>query len=169
MFEGPTYRTTVGWTTVLPEDREKTCVTDIEKLLAIEELKVLKARYMRCVDEKDWQSLRALFCDDATFHFSNGPGEVDGPDAFVAAAATALQHANTVHHGHCPEIELTGPDSARGIWAMEDRLVWPATDGEPERRMHGMGHYRETYRKVGGDWKIATWSVTRLRVDTEGF
>ena len=31
--------------------------------------------------------------------------------------------------------------------------------------MRGFGHYRETYRKVDGQWRIATLDLTRLRVD----
>ena len=34
--------------------------------------------------------------------------------------------------------------------------------------MHGFGRYRETYREVDGQWRIATLDLTRLRVDIEG-
>ena len=140
-------------------------MTPLEKLLAIEEIRLLKARYMRFVDEKDWDGLRSLFTDDASFDPRNGVGEVAGPDAFVAAARAALEPAVTVHHLHCPEIEILSSTHAKAIWPMEDRLVWPATDGKPERKLHGMGHYREDYRKEEGGWKISRWAVTRLRMD----
>ena len=71
-----------------------------------------------------------------------------------------LAEAVTVHHGHMPEIMLTGPDTARGIWAMEDVVEFP--DGH---KLSGFGHYHETYVRVGSDWRIATLHLTRLRVD----
>jgi hypothetical protein len=30
--------------------------------------------------------------------------------------------------------------------------------------LHAFGHYRETYRKIDGKWKITSLHVTRLRV-----
>jgi hypothetical protein len=30
--------------------------------------------------------------------------------------------------------------------------------------VHGHGHYRETYRKVGGEWRFASVHLTRIRV-----
>ena len=40
----------------------------------------------------------------------------------MAFLEPVLQDVVTVHHGHMPEIELTSPTTARGIWAMEDML-----------------------------------------------
>jgi len=34
----------------------------------------------------------------------------------------SLAHVATVHHGHMPEIEILTERTARGIWAMEDKL-----------------------------------------------
>ena len=64
----------------------------------------------------------------------------------------------SVHHGHCPEIEVLSDTEARGIWAMEDIVEF--TDGT----LHGYGHYHETYRKEGGEWRIATLHLTRIRL-----
>jgi hypothetical protein len=43
---------------------------------------------------------------------------------------------------------------------MEDMLRWP--DGN---EMHGYGHYTETYEKVGGEWRVKSSTLTRLRTD----
>ncbi len=59
-----------------------------------------------------------------------------------------------------PEITLTGPGTASGIWSMEDIVEFP--DGTV---LQGYGHYHETYRKVDGEWRIATLHLTRLRMD----
>jgi hypothetical protein len=63
-----------------------------------------------------------------------------------------------------PEIEITGDDTARGIWAMFDYVEWPEQDG---RRvgLHGYGHYLEEYVREDGAWYIARSRLERLRVD----
>ena len=73
----------------------------------------------------------------------------------------------SVHHGHCPEIELTSQSSAKGIWAMEDIIRWPDDSTVPIRALHGYGHYIETYERINGRWHIKTMKLTRLRVDIE--
>ncbi len=46
---------------------------------------------------------------------------------------------------------------------MEDHLWWP--EGSPISRMHGYGHYDETYENVDGRWLITSTTLTRLRTD----
>lgn len=70
-----------------------------------------------------------------------------------------------MHHGHCPEIEITSDRTATGIWAMEDMLRWGPESNTPGQALHGFGHYHETYSKVNGRWIIQTMKLTRLRVD----
>lgn len=139
----------------------------ISRLVALEEIRNLKARYFRFVDTKQWDALRDLFTPDATFD-TEGTGlpAVANRDEFTAGAASSLTDCVSVHHGHCPEIEITSPSTATGIWPMEDMLRWNETSASPVRSLHGMGHYHETYAKHGGEWKIASWRLTRLRVDT---
>jgi hypothetical protein len=125
---------------------------------------VLKARYFRHLDTKDWDGLASLFTDDATMDVSEDSGRViEGPADFVTGVAQALEGAETVHHGHMPEIEVTSPTEAHGVWAMEDRIRWPR--GAEVGTLHGWGHYHETYRRVDGEWRIATLRLTRLRRD----
>lgn len=59
-----------------------------------------------------------------------------------------------------PEIELTSPTTARGIWALQDTIVWSNST-----RMNGYGHYHETYEKVDGEWRIKSSTRTRLHMD----
>ena len=69
----------------------------------------------------------------------------------------------TVHHAHTPEIELTSPITAKGIWAMEDLLWWQ--NGDVLEHLRGFGHYHETYRKIEDRWFIQSRVLTRLRVE----
>jgi uncharacterized protein (TIGR02246 family) len=128
---------------------------------AIEEIKQLKARYFRTMDTKDWDGMRDVFADDVVVDTTDSGGNViSGADEFMAFLQPVLQDVVTVHHGHMPEIALTSPTTARGIWSMEDMLRY-ADGGE----MHGYGHYHETYEFAGDTWRIKTLTLTRLRTD----
>ena len=135
----------------------------------------VKSRYFRFLDTKQWERFGDLFTDDAVLDTSeemvrNGAdpelGIARGNKNIAAYVGHAVAGVVTVHHGHMNEVELTGPDSAKAIWAMEDKLWWP--EGSPIKRLHGYGHYHETYQRCGdGHWRIKSLKLTRLRVDTE--
>lgn len=145
----------------------------IERLEAMEAIRSLKARYFRCLDTKDWDGFTDVFAPGAVMDVSGemrngateGDGVIRGNRGVAAFVRDAVGDVVTVHHGHMPEIELTSPTTATGIWAMEDKLRWP--EGASIRAMHGYGHYHETYEKLGGSWRIKTLTLTRLRVDVE--
>ena len=65
-----------------------------------------------------------------------------------------------MHQVHAPEIELTFPTTARGVWALEDVVRFG-----PGVNLRGYGHYTETYEKVDGKWLITSSTLTRLRED----
>lgn len=131
--------------------------------MEIESLKQLKARYCRLLDTKDWTAWRAIFTDDFLSDTSEAGGKViEGADEFIAFLRKTLGRPSqvTAHQVHAPEIELTSETTARGVWALED-VVRMA----PGVNMRGYGHYHETYVKSGGQWKIKSSKLTRLRVD----
>ena len=142
---------------------------DLERLLAIEEIGRLKASYFRCLDTNDWACIETLFAPDGTAVYNvEGSGDLGTPDNPVTGPANiaafiqnGVEHLTTVHHGHMPEIEITSPTTATGIWAMMDILQIP--DGE--NTLVGWGHYHETYERIDGRWHIKTLRLTRLRVD----
>ena len=96
----------------------------------IEAIKQLKGRYCRTMDTKDWAGMRRVFADDVVMDTTASGGSViTGADAFIAFLEQTLGDAITVHHGHMPEIEITGTRTARGIWAMADYVEWPSAAG----------------------------------------
>lgn len=115
----------------------------------LEALRQLKARYCRLLDSKDWTAWRALFADDFVSDTSESGGQrVAGADAFVAFVRRMLGAPRriTVHQVHAPELELSSPSDARGVWALEDVIRFAPGIG-----MRGYGHYHETYEKSGGE------------------
>ncbi|MEY2944151.1 MAG: hypothetical protein RLY97_2165 [Pseudomonadota bacterium] len=124
----------------------------------------LKARYCRFLDLKRWDDWRDLFTDDFVLDTTEagGPSVICGRDAAVSMVRGSIETVKTAHHVHAGEIAISG-DTATGIWAMQDRLIFDGGAG-----MIGYGHYTETYVKQDGEWKIARSKLTRLMVETTG-
>lgn len=136
-------------------------MSTVDELADVEQLKKLKARYFRTMDTKDWSAMRTVFTDDVVVDTTqSGGGMITGGDAFMAFLESTLQGATTVHHGHMPEIEIISPTTARGVWALQDTILWP--DGS---RMVGFGHYHETYEKAAGEWRIKSSTLSRLHME----
>jgi hypothetical protein len=94
-------------------------------------------------------------------------GDVDerGRDAVVRSVSGVLEGVRTVHHGHMPEIEITGRDTAHGTWAMFDYVEFPSDPTGARSGLRGYGHYTEDYVREDGEWRIASLRLSRLRVD----
>jgi ketosteroid isomerase-like protein len=127
-------------------------ISPLERLVAIEAIKQLKARYFRCMDQKDWDAFEKVFAPDVVFDlreaiFARDPhtrkimksGDIQireeqiKDEEWLQRGArnvrrweeTILTGVVTVHQGHMPEIELTSPTSARGYWHLEHLLRFP--------------------------------------------
>ena len=138
----------------------------LHALLDHEAIKSCKARYFRHMDTKNWFDWGLVFTEDAHMEVPEAGMVVDGRAAIVHQVSTALEGTRTVHHGHMPEIELTGPDTARGIWSMEDYVEFPAAADGSRVGLRGYGHYHEEYRRdTDGQWRIARLRLSRIRID----
>lgn len=137
---------------------------EVKYLKDINEIAQLKARYLRCVDTKDWAGFTALVTED--FHLESDGGVKDGREEIVASLRKSLESATTIHHVHNPEITITGPDTATAIWPMNDHVIF---QGEKSPYVvHGYGHYHEEYVRAEDGWRVKSCVMKRLRVDTEG-
>jgi len=149
----------------------------LEDLLAIEEIKRLKATYWYTIDTKDWGGLADVFAPGALFDAryeaaaAQGQYDIELPEAkegdegvlsgpgIAAFIRDAAQTWVTVHHGHAPIIELTGTDTARGIWPFFDIL------DSGTAAITGYGHYHEQYQRLHGRWVIHRLVLKRLRIE----
>lgn len=144
-------------------------MNSLEELLDIEAIRAVKARYCRMLDTKDWDGFATLFTEDAVMDATQDTGNppITGIPALLDQVKFAVINAATSHQVHTPEITLTAPDAAHGVWAMQDRVVWqPGTSPVPGvASITGYGQYHERYSRVGGVWKIAALTLTRFHVD----
>ena len=139
----------------------------IGRLEAVEQIRNLKARYFRLMDTKQWDELRSVFASDMKVLTPDGKVYAEGGDAYAASLRNSLENAVSCHQGLTGEIEIVDDSNATGIWAMQDVIEWE--DRHPQfgwKSILGRGHYHETYRKEGGAWRIATLTLTRLRLDS---
>jgi hypothetical protein len=150
-------------------------MTETERLLAIEEIKSVKAKYLRGVDTGDSDLVRGILAEDCVLDY-NGCWVDPASGHDFMPAMNVVVHGNgswssalskmgivTVHHCHNVELEFASDSSASAIWSMTDRFFMPA--GSEYSRLTGFGYYHETYLKIDGAWKIKTTRVARLRCE----
>ena len=139
-----------------------------EDLVAIEEIRQLKARYFHLMDQKRWDEWEDVFCEDVEIDTTQeGSPIIHGRRAFRTYLEPLLEGVKTVHHGHTQEIALTDSRHATGTWAMEDHLWWPRERGG--MHLWGTGFYFEHYRKdPDGRWRIEHLKLRRIRTEVDG-
>lgn len=139
-------------------------MTDVERLLALEEIKLLKARRDRAVDMKDWQTYHALHAPDHESH-NDGYEHWKSADEMIENVKRLLDDSKiSVHHSHTPEISFQSATTATGIWGMEDTIFW--MEGDEQHWLHGFGFYHETYERRDGTWLFTRRQLKRTHVTT---
>ena len=131
-----------------------------EQLVEIELIKRLKYRYIRCLDLKLFDEIGECFIDEATASYGGGAYTYDGRDAIVqflrkSMGSTTMLTSHKVHH---PEVDVTGPDTATGVWALDDLVV--LTD--LNLTVRGAAYYTDEYVKVGDGWRIRHTGYKRV-------
>lgn len=136
-----------------------------DDLVEIEQIHQLKYRYVRFLDTKCWDELAGLFLPDATASYGGGATELAGREAIMGFLTTSMADESmlTSHKVHHPEITLTGPDSATGVWALDDVVVLGALG----MTVRGASYYDDRYAKVEGAWRIAHTGYKRVYEEIE--
>ena len=133
----------------------------IQQLGDLEDIRMLKHRYFRGIDTADLDLLSDLFTNDLVVDYRGGNYRVslEGRDNMIDFLANSFHSsALAMHHGHMPEITLTGEDTAEGIWYLEDIFI------NLDSRTHTVGSaiYRDHYRREDGKWRIARTEYDRV-------
>ncbi len=123
------------------------------QLVEIELIKRCKYKYLRLLDQRRIDELREVMTDDCTASYSDGEYCFDGLDDILdflvgTIGSAAFLSSHTCHH---PEIDLTGPDTATGIWRLEDQVVI----GDYDVKINGAAFYEDRYVKTADGWKIS--------------
>jgi SnoaL-like domain len=132
-------------------------------LVALEEIRQVKYRYLRCVDLKLWDEMAEVFTEDASAdygtHAVRGSLSLRGRAEIVTYLRENLGPGIiTVHRCGQPEIAVDG-DRATGTWSFEDTVIAM----EFRVLIKGAAFYEDTYeRGEDGRWRISHIGYTRI-------
>lgn len=145
-------------------------VNDIEKLLAIEEIKQLRYRWSRYVDEGSWPAIASLLAPDAELDLTGTRRRALSDDAPALPPVKGAEAVcrwlgenvgpipGQLHIVTMPEISFLSDTEAQAIWRQESHIVSAA--GREGKAGVGYGFIRDTYRKIDGRWLISSMGVT---------
>ena len=133
----------------------------LQQLSDLDDIRTLKYRYYRGIDTADMELLTNLFTDDVVVDYRGGGYRVSlsGKENMLEFLANSFNSGSVaMHHGHMPEITLTGENTATGIWYLEDIFI----SLENKMHTHGTAIYKDEYRREDGVWKIARTEYDRV-------
>ncbi len=135
-------------------------MADLEE---IEAIKRLKYKYLRCLDLKLWKEMEDCFTENATSAYGDGKYSYSGRDQILGFLRQALGHNMiSMHQVHHPEIDLTSPTTATGVWALQDLVI----ETNANITIRGAAFYYDEYVKVGSQWKIKHTGYQRIFEET---
>ncbi len=134
----------------------------VDELLALEEIKQVKYRYIRAMDTHDFELMAECFSDDATVAFSEGLYSMAGREAIIeffrGVMTSDLTSSHVVTH---PEIVFRNPELARAIWRLQDVIHLSAPNPEVKsteinggEELRGASYYYDEYVRRNGRWQI---------------
>jgi hypothetical protein len=124
-------------------------IAALEKLEAIEQICLLKARRDRAADTKDWVLYESLHAPEHRSYNGDYPTWTTAAE-MIANISNIMRNLTTLHHSHTPEITFQSRDHAHGIWAMKGLSLW--RQDASEHWFLAFGHYFETYEKRDRKW-----------------
>lgn len=141
-----------------------------EEFLEIREIEQLKYRYMRAVDTHDWDLMERCFAEEAETWYGKGTYADKGRDNILRFFRSVITPVFVSSHiALHPEITLTGPDTAKGVWRLQDivHFTGPNPDSkeaniEGGEEMVGAGYYYDEYIKRDGEWVIKSTGYVRI-------
>ncbi len=131
-----------------------------EDLVEIELIKRCKYKYLRLLDTQRIDELREVMTEDCTASYGNGQYSFDCLEDILAFLAETIGQPSFApsHSCHQPEIDLTGDDTATGIWKLEDHVLVREHGVE----VIGAAFYEDRYVKTDDGWKICHTGYRRL-------
>ncbi len=114
----------------------------VDRLVAEADIRQLVARYAVATDQRDLDTLVALFVPDVRVG-----SDSTGRDALRASFASQLRNIGiSVLNTGTHQIDLHGPDGATG------HVYCKAEIQDGDRWIHQAIRYDDTYRRVDGEW-----------------
>ena len=137
-------------------------------LVALEEIRRVKYRYLRCVDLKLWPEMAEVFTPGATADYGSPatgqPLKFGSRDEIIAFLRDSLgPDIITLHAAGQPEIDIDGA-AASGTWRFEDTVIVTRY----RIVIKGAAFYEDRYeRGEDGLWRIAHTGYVRIYETTQ--
>jgi hypothetical protein len=140
------------------------------RLLDFHEICQLKYRYIRALDTQNWDLLADCFTDDIVLWPNGGDYVARGRDAVMAMVkAIVIDNFYSSHIAVHPEIDFIDDTHAKGIWRLEDIILFtgphPAITHTPIQggeQTQGAGYYYDQYVKGASGWKMSNCGFMRI-------
>lgn len=143
----------------------------IAKIEAIEEIKALKARYLRACDNKSPDEVKeTLYPHEALIHYEGFPAFYNREDFVQVFDEMGCQpHVHDYHHASNADIELIDERRATGKWSLTFKNI--NMDARTITQMSV--EYEDEYLNEEGRWWISKTTTYRktivvTHVDTDG-
>ena len=141
----------------------------LEWLIALEQIKRLRAVYCRSVDSRDWQRMASILADDFVLDMSQVQSIMGGPEILpVVGKANVMEmfekgfshFRKILHIVTIPEIDFQDGENATGVWRQETYVK----ENRPDLPGTGIAYATvfDRYRKEQGEWLF-----TEVRVRLE--
>lgn len=121
-------------------------VVDID----VHKIRLLKMRYIDCLNDKDWLGLVDVLAEDAVVSYEDGTTNHRGRNAIIGYLRSGLETLRAVHAATNGVITIDDPGHAHGTWDLH--FYWD--DPWDNTSMRGQGVYSDRYVKVDGMWRI---------------
>ncbi|TQN74644.1 hypothetical protein CSHISOI_00821 [Colletotrichum shisoi] len=135
-----------------------------------------KSQYCRFADGLEWDRFNTIMLPTLTFEAVEPDGTVlvqngvpyrwESREAWVAHFSEKFKVLQTMHLVDPGDLEQVAEDEVKAVFG----VIWHAGTRGTEARLHstGGGHYYETWKKVDGDWYMASCSMKRLYSKVQG-
>jgi hypothetical protein len=145
-------------------------IMNVGDLIELHEISQLKFRYIRGIDTQDWPLVESCFTEDASVWYSGGQFSQAGRDTIMEFLRDLLRPSFVSSHiALHPEIQLTSPTTAEGIWRLQDVVhfteanpVFDHANIQGGEEMNGAGYYYDQYAKTADGWKISKTGYVRI-------
>lgn len=146
--------------------RQEAAMNAIDRAVASEEIRNLKARYWLGVDRRDAAMIKATLAPDVVADYTQvalPPGNtvsevLRGADAVAkGVAATPAEPGGGLHFGGQPVLEFTSATTVTAIWPM---IGFGHIAAGGATRVGELYYYHDSFERIGEVWKIKSIRLT---------
>ena len=134
---------------------------ELRELKDLEAIKRLKYRYFRAMTFSDYETLEATLTEDVVTSYSDGEYVFEDRSKLLTFLIDSHDpNAQVIAYwmAGMPVIDLTGPTTATGIWAMYHYYYSRSHEFVDEMFVY----YDDEYRKQDGEWRISRTGYRRV-------